>query len=118
MSVRSSVLAAAAAIAMLSSPAVAEEGSASDSGLLLSTLGGAVVGGALVYYYSPLSPLTATTLGAIVGGTIGNWWYSASEGSDYAPARPRKQSDSFSPSGKLHLTSYPEGRYPAIRVGE
>ncbi|MSO94016.1 MAG: hypothetical protein EXQ86_11540 [Rhodospirillales bacterium] len=116
---RSSVLATAAAIAIFSGPAMAQESASTDSSLTLSTIGGAIVGGALVYYFSPLSPLTASALGAVVGGTIGNWWYSASDGGDsYLPAQPRKQSDSLPSTGSLHLIAYPESRSPAIRLAK
>ena len=114
-----SIISLAAALAVFTSPSMAQQRASSEGGVVLATLGGVVVGGALVYYYYPLSQLTTTALGAIVGGSIGNWWYGvADSGEGYQAAQPRKQSGTESPIKPFQLISYSEGRRPALRTAD
>jgi hypothetical protein len=104
------------ALTAISGPSYAQQRSG-DSGVVMATVGGIVIGGALVYYYYPLSVATSTALGAVVGGALGNWWYSATEGGDYAPATPRK-SDVDASVRPFRLIAYSEGHHPALRPAE
>ncbi|MSP49516.1 MAG: hypothetical protein EXQ95_09340 [Alphaproteobacteria bacterium] len=111
----SSVIALVAAITLMSAPSMAQQKTSSDGAVVLATLGGAVVGGALVYYYFPLSQLTTTTLGAVVGGTIGSWWYGASDGSDSYQAPLPRRSDVDGSVKPFRLIAYSEGTRPSLR---
>jgi hypothetical protein len=110
------IIALAAAVTFVSAPSMAQQRASSDSGVVLATLGGVVIGGALVYYYYPLSQLTTMTLGAVVGGSVGNWWYSVAEGTadGYQAPLPRK-SDVDGSAKPFRLVTYTEGSRPAIR---
>ena len=111
----SSIVALAAAITLFSAPSMAQQRPSGDGGVVLATLGGAVVGGALIYYYYPLSQFTSIALGAVVGGSIGSWWYGVSEGGDgYQAPMPRK-SDVDESAKPFRLIAYTESKRPELR---
>jgi hypothetical protein len=88
-----------------------------DNGAVLAAVAGMVVGGSLVYYYYPLSQLTSTVLGAVLGGAVGSWWYGIVDGDPYQPAQPRKTSVAEMAQPFL-LISDGESRHPALRAAD
>jgi hypothetical protein len=110
-------LALAISLGSIEAHAQAQPRPSADNGAVLAAVAGIVIGGSLVYYYSPLSQVTATTLGAVLGGAVGSWWYGIVDGDTYQPAQPRKTSVAET-SQPFHLISYGEVRHPAIRVAD
>jgi hypothetical protein len=71
------VLAVALALIASAPRDAAAQGSQSVSiGAVFPTLLGACTGGWLGYYF--VTGPVATAVGAVAGGAVGNWWYSAS----------------------------------------
>ena len=77
------VLAVALALVASAPRDAAAQGSQSVSiGAVFPTLLGACTGGWLGYYF--VTGPVATVVGAVAGGAVGNWWYSAGTSRDTA----------------------------------
>ncbi len=80
------VLTVALALVAVAPRDAAAQGSQSVSiGAVFPTLLGACTGGWLGYYF--VTGPVATVVGAVAGGAVGNWWYSASTTPSPAPRK-------------------------------